>query len=88
MNGSANNSQKYEIGVGKSRLLLAQNVSYLCRNRSSEKIARDVRLGSLADLFRDSSSMAANGRIADMFKARARYDNYMQIDLDSFPLAL
>jgi len=48
--GSANNRQKYEVAVTKSRLLLALNVSYLCRNRSSETSARNVDFGSEADL--------------------------------------
>ena len=48
----------------------------------------NVRIGSSAAPGKLISSAAANGGIADMFKARARYDNYMQIDLDSFPLAL
>ena len=41
--GSANNRQRFEVAVGNSRLLLALNVSYLCRNRRSDTSARDVR---------------------------------------------
>jgi len=41
--GSANNRQRFEVAVGNSRLLLALNVSYLCRNRRSETSARDGR---------------------------------------------
>jgi len=65
-NGPANNRQRFEVTVGKSRLLLALNVSYLCRNRSSVTSANDVRFGSLAALFTNISLMAAFGGEADM----------------------
>jgi len=65
-NGSANNRQKYEVAVGKSRLLLALNVGYLCRNRRSETSARDVRFGSLADPLTNTIRMSAFGCIADV----------------------
>ncbi len=69
MNGSATNRQKYKVDVGKSRLLLALNVSYLCRNRRSETSARNVRFGSLADLFTNSSPMSASEGKADVKNA-------------------
>ncbi len=67
--GSASSRQKYEVAVGKSRLLLALNVSYLCRDRRSETSARNVRFGSLADVFTNISLMSAFGGKADVKNA-------------------
>nr|CAM58134.1 hypothetical protein [uncultured marine microorganism] len=64
-----NNRQKYAVAVAKSRLVLALNVGYLCRNRRSETSARDVRFGSLAVIKADISLMTAFGSKADVRNA-------------------
>lgn len=74
VNGSANNRQKVEVVVDKSRLLLVLNVAYWCRYHRGVTRIRGVRVRSLTASCNAAGPMSACGSKAG---AGQRHDGHV-----------